>query len=334
MGVKEEGRSSRKAAAAVKPLAKSSKKILSLDFETVRTFKTVVESESFHDAAKKLRASQPRVSQRVKQLEEFLGRDAPLFDRDRRGRRLNALTPRGEEFRVHADRLVRICNDLEARFRDPSTVRGIVRIGVSESIVHTWLPALLKEIHDTYNELDVEIEVDVTPKLQDLLADRKLNLAFLLKPVVAPGLRSRSLCKFPVAFVANRELLPFRRGPVTPEDIVKGNRPIITFARSTQPYKVLQDRLDDRGIHATIWASASLEAVVRLAVEGLGVAVIPPAILSEKADVRDRLRPLNTTIKLPPLDYAVSWWGSDSTVQKVIEMAIRIARDWLAVKGR
>jgi DNA-binding transcriptional LysR family regulator len=331
MGVTKKGRSSRNTATAEKPFARASKKILSLDFEAVRTFKMVAESESFHDAAKKLRASQPRVSQRVKQLEEFLGRDTPLFERDRRGRRLNALTPRGQEFRVHADRLVRMCNDLEAGFRDPSTVRGIVRIGVSESIVHTWLPALLKQIHATYSELDVEIEVDITPKLQDLLADRKLNLAFLLKPVVAPGLRSRSLCKFPVAFVASKEM-PFPRGLLTLEDIVKGNRRIITFARSTQPCKVLQDRLDDRGIHATIWASASLEAVVRLAVEGLGVAVIPPAILSEKTDARDRLRPLNTAIKLPPLDYAVSWWGTDGTVQKVIDMAIRIAGEWSAKK--
>jgi DNA-binding transcriptional LysR family regulator len=94
------------------------------------------------------------------------------------------------------------------------------------------------------------------------------------------------------------------------------------------PYKVLQQRLDERGLHATIWASASLEAVVRLALEGLGIAVIPPAILLEKADARDRLRPLNVAVKLPPLDYVVSWWGTDNTVQKVIDMAIRIAREW------
>jgi DNA-binding transcriptional LysR family regulator len=327
MGMKKKGRSSGNVVTANRPPSEAAKKIHSLDFEIVKTFKAVAESDSFHDAAKKLRASQPRVSQRIKQLEELLGSDTPLFDRDRRGRRLNALTPRGQEFRVHADRLIRMCNDIEDRFCDSSTVAGIVRIGVSESIVHTWLPALLKQIHATYPGLDVEIEVDVTPKLQDLLAGRKLNLAFLLKPVVALGLRSRSLCKFPVAFVASREMA-FPRGPLTLEDIAKGNRRIITFARNTQPYKVLQDRLDDRGIHATIWASASLEAVVRLAVEGLGIAVIPPAILLEKADARDRLRRLNATIKLPPLDYAVSWWGTDSTVQKVIDMALGIARGW------
>jgi DNA-binding transcriptional LysR family regulator len=329
MGVEKKGRLSGKAVTAKKPFAEASKKIRSLDFEVVRTFNAVAESDSFHDAAKKLRASQPRVSQRIMQLEELLGgKENPLFDRDGRGRRLNALTPRGQEFRVHADRLIRMCDDIEDRFRDPSTVRGIVRIGVSESIVHTWLPALLKQVDAAYPHLDVEIEVDVSPKLQDLLADRKLNLAFVLRPAVAlPGLRSRSLRKFPVAFLASRDIA-FPRGPVSLEDIVKRNLRIVTFARSTLPYKVLQQRLDERGLHATIWASASLEAVVRLALEGLGIAVIPPDILLGKADARDRLRPLNMTVKLPPLDYVVSWWGTDNTVQKVIDMATRIAREW------
>jgi DNA-binding transcriptional LysR family regulator len=331
MGVKKAGRSSGNPVKGKRDFAEAAKKIRSLDLDIIKTFKMAAESTSFHDAAKKLRTSQPRVSQRLKQLEGFLGRAMPLFDRDRRGRRLNALTPRGQELRVHAEKLLRMCDDIEDRFCDPSTVRGIVRIGVSESIVHTWLPALLKHVDAAYPQLDVEIEVDVSPKLQDLLVERKLNLAFLLRPDNAPTLRSRSLRKFPVAFVASKEIsLP--RGRVTLEDIVNRNLRIITFARSTKPYKVLEKRLDERGLHATIWASASLEAVVRLALEGLGIAVIPPAILLEKAEARGRLRTLNANIKLPPLDYVVSWWSaSDNTVQKVIDMAIRIAREWPAV---
>jgi DNA-binding transcriptional LysR family regulator len=332
MGDKKKSRYSGNTVTAKGDLAGAVKKIYSLDLDIIKTFTAAAaQAKSFHDVAKELRTSQPRVSQRIKQLEEFLGRDKPLFDRDRRGRRLNALTPRGQAFRIDAEKLVRMCGDIEERFCDPSAVRGIVRIGVSESIVHTWLPALLKQVDAAYPNLDVEIEVDVSPKLQDLLVNRKLNLAFLLRPDNAPTLRSRSLRKFPVAFIACREIaLP--RGPITLEDIANRNLRIITFSRSTRPYRVLEKRLDDLGLHATIWASASLEAVVRLALEGLGIAVIPPAILLEKAEARDRLRTLNVDIKLPPLDYVVSWWSaSDNTVQKVIDMAVRIAREWPAV---
>jgi DNA-binding transcriptional LysR family regulator len=161
MGEKKKRRSSGISVKAKRDFAEATKKIRSLDLDIIKTFKVAASADSFHDAAKKLKTSQPRVSQRIKQLEEFLGRDKPLFDRDGRGRRLNALTPRGQELLVHAGKLIRMCDDIEDRFCDPSTVRGIVRIGVSESIVHTWLPALLKQVDAAYPNLDVEIEVSI-----------------------------------------------------------------------------------------------------------------------------------------------------------------------------
>jgi DNA-binding transcriptional LysR family regulator len=111
---------------------------------------------------------------------------------------------------------------------------------------------------------------------------------------------------------------------------------LITFARNTQPLRVLRDLLEERGINATIWASASLEAVVRLAIEGLGIAVIPPDILKKRPKVaaQDRLAPLSTDIELPPLDYYVAWpvappkATDDSTVQKVVDIAIKVAQQW------
>jgi DNA-binding transcriptional LysR family regulator len=309
----------------------ANKKISSLDFKTLQIFLKVAESPSFRKAADELgNITQARVSQCIEQLEEFLG--IHLLDRDGRNRRLATLTAKGKEFRVHAERLIRMRKELEAVFRDPSTVGGIVRLGVSESIVHTWLPALLKQVDAAYPNLEIEIEVDITPKLRDLLVARELDLAFLLGPI-GPELHSRPVCKFPVAFYASKEIaLP--RKSITLEDIVSLNHRIITFARNTQPLMALRDLLRDRGLHATIWASASLEAVVRLALEGLGIAVIPPHILEMREATREKLRLLKITdVELPPLDYVVSWSSApntadDVTVQKVIDIAMKVAQAW------
>ncbi len=307
------------------------KRIRSIDFKILQIFLKVAESPSFRKAANELEnITQARVSQCIDQLEELLG--VALLNRDQRGRRLAALTSKGKEFRSHAERLVRMRDEMVGTFRDPSTVRGIVRLGVSESIVHTWLPALLKQIDAAYPNLEIEIEVDISPKLQDLLLAGHLNLAFLLGPLDTPDLRSRPLCKFPVAFIASRKV-PVPRRLVTLEDLVNMNQRIITFARNTQPYMVLRQELTGRRLHATIWASSSLEAVVRLALEGLGIAVIPPDIFKGRVDTRGKLRRLETDIELPPLDYVVSWssvpgTADDITVQKVIDIAMKVAREW------
>ena len=55
--------------------------------------------------------------------------------------------------------------------------------------------------------------------------------------------------------------------------------PIITFSRNTQPYIVVRELFARAGLHPTIHASASLATVVRMALDGIGIAVIPPAIL-------------------------------------------------------
>ena len=78
----------------------------------------------------------------------------------------------------------------------------------------------------------------------------------------------------------------------------------------------------------TIHASASLATVVRMALDGIGIAVIPPAILDNVAAV-GKLRPVKTTAKLPSLNFVVSWPASPDlfTAQKVADMAVQVARE-------
>ena len=63
---------------------------------------------------------------------------------------------------------------------------GTLRLGVSETIVHTWLPTLMEYLHDSYPALMVEIQVDTTTMLKSQLAARQIDLAFLLGPMEEP----------------------------------------------------------------------------------------------------------------------------------------------------
>jgi DNA-binding transcriptional LysR family regulator len=74
-------------------------------------------------------------------------------------------------------------------------------------------------------------------------------------------------------------------------------------------------------------ASASLATVIHMAIEGLGIAVIPTSIVeTELAD--GRLQLLSTDLKIPPLTFSASWLGSPDTlaVERVVDLAVKIAQ--------
>ena len=291
-----------------------------IDFKSLETFIWVANLRSFRRAAEKLNTSQPAVSMRIAQLEDFLG--IRLLERDRR---LVAPTPKGQEFLVHAERLIRLRGEMIEAVGDRSTMRGIVRLGVSETIVHTWLPRLIERVNAAFPNLELEIEVDISPNLRDRLVAKDLNLAFLLGPISNPNVHSRPLCSFPVAFIAG-DKIRFPHQSIALEHIVKW--PIITFSRNTQPHMALRELLARKGLRATIHSSASLATVVRMALDSIGIALIPPAII-ENVAAREKLRHLNTKMKLPQLNFVASWPAAPDNfaAQKVAEIAMQVARE-------
>ena len=104
--------------------------------------------------------------------------------------------------------------------------------------------------------------------------------------------------------------------------------PIVTFSRNTQPYIVLREMFTRAGLAVTIHASASLATVVRMALDGIGIAVIPPAILDNVA-APGKLRAVKTSARMPSLNFVVSWASSPDSfaAQKVAGIAVEIAKE-------
>jgi DNA-binding transcriptional LysR family regulator len=290
-----------------------------VDFRMLTTFTWVANLRSFCAAAEKLNTTQPAVSLRIAQLEKQLG--VRLLERNRR---LVVPTEKGQQLLGFAERLLRLRAEMIEAVGDRSSMHGIVRLGVAETIVHTWLPLLIERVNDAYPNLELEIEVDISPNLHDRLIARDLDLAFLLGSVSNPNVHTRPLCSYPLAFVACKTI-KFDKQIVALEDIARW--PVITFSRNTQPYVAVRELFTRSQLRPTIHASASLATVVRMALDSIGIAVIPPAILPNVAP-RGQLRLLKTKTTLPRLNFAVSWPSSPDgfAAQKVAEIATDVAK--------
>ena len=292
-----------------------------VDFKSIETFLWVVTLGSFRGAGQRLNTTQPAISQRIAQLERELG--VKLLNRDHR---VVSPTPSGRQLMVYAEKLIGLRAEMIAEVGERSAMRGVLRLGVAETIVHTWLPRLIKSVNRAHPNLSLEIEVDITPNLTARLLAQEIELAFLLGPLSASGVRNRVLCDYPVGVLASPSL-GLGKGRLKVQNLAKF--PIITFPRKSQPYEIVRSLFNRPDLPPIrLHASASLATVIHMAVEGLGVAVIPTSIVeNELAD--GRLQLLTTELKIPPLTFSASWLASPDTlaVELVADLAARIAQD-------
>jgi DNA-binding transcriptional LysR family regulator len=296
-----------------------------VDFKSIETFLWVVNLGSFRGAGQRLNTTQPAISQRIAQLEREMG--VKLLNRDHR---VATPTPSGRQLMVYAEKLIGLRSEMMAAVGDRSAMRGVLRLGVAETIVHTWLSRLIKSVNTAYPNLSLEIEVDITPNLSARLLAQEIELAFLIGPLSASSVRNRVLCDYPVGFLASPSL-GLGPGPLTVHDLAKF--PIITFPRKTQPYEIVRSLFNRPDLPPIqLHASASLATVIHMATEGLGIAVIPTAIVeNELAD--GRLQQLSTDLKISPLTFSASWLASPDTlaVELVADLAGKIAQDSAAI---
>ena len=103
-----------------------------------------------------------------------------------------------------------------------------------------------------------------------------------------------------------------------------GKFPIIPFPSKTRPYEMVRALFNRPELPPIrLHASASLATVIHMAIEGLGIAVIPAAIVENEL-AGGRLKQLDTDIRIPPLTFSAAWLASPETVA-VERVAMRFA---------
>ena len=132
-----------------------------------------------------------------------------------------------------------------------------MRLGVSETVVQSWLPDFVAALNAQYPLVDVEITVDVSLDLRDALLNRALDLAILMGPISEFSINNVELPAFELVWIRSPDLT-VNGGE---RDILR-NTPVISYARNTRPYRDLRAKLQDRyGTDARLFPSSSLSAL-------------------------------------------------------------------------
>jgi DNA-binding transcriptional LysR family regulator len=282
-----------------------------VNLRQVETFYWAAKLGSFSAAAERMNATQSTVSMRIREIERDFG--IALFDRAQRTARL---TFKGRELLRYAEEIMRISAEMRVRVADESASQGIIRIGVVEMISLTWLPRLVKTVHERYPKIALELDEALTQDLVDRLNQGTLDL--ILTAGRASGYNTSPISLGTVQFswmASPRFRLP--KKVLKPYDLQ--NFPIIGLSQESYHYKSIEDWFHaDNAKFRRMDTCKSLGVAASLAAGGLGITLLPQRLFEREIKAK-QLSVIETEPRFRPVEFTAT-----SSTQNIHPIARKI----------
>lgn len=292
-----------------------------MNLKQLEAYLWVAKLGSFSKTAERLYTTQPAISSRISNLEDELR--ATLFDRDAGAVRLTAT---GRALIPLAEKVLDAVEAMREGAGNTVEATGLLRLGVSETIVQTWLPELLSRLRETYPALDVEMSVDVTSNLRKELIEHALDLAFLLGPVSEYTVTNVPLCEYPMIWAMRPTDTFKQKTSMTMSEMLRF--PILTYARNTRPFIEIHEAFRAAtGVAPRLFPSTSLSACQRMAEHGVGIGSMP-RLLAANALRDGRLIEIDMDWHPTPLKFTATYIADPSrpVIARIAEMARDVAQ--------
>lgn len=143
--------------------------------DCLRSFVAVAELGSFSHAANRVGRSASAISLQMDRLGSQAG--IPLFEKVGRH---NIITPIGSEFFEHA-RAILAQNDAALQLATVNKVSGLVRLGVVQDFAEDVLPHALNSLSKQFQNIRIEVLVERSRVLLDLLERNELDQAIAFR---------------------------------------------------------------------------------------------------------------------------------------------------------
>ena len=295
----------------------------SVELRHLATLSAIGRERSFSRAAEALGYTQSAVSQQVARLERLVGQR--LVERPG-GPRPVSLTPAGQALARHADavvgRIATAAADVRA-IADGSA--GTLTIGTFQSASARLLPGILGAHAREWPAVSVRLaEDDDDQALLAMLESGDLDLAFVVFPVPREPFETVEVLADPyVIAVSPDSPLARASGPVEPAELL--GLPLVTYGRMRDVHGV-ENRLGRPELADQVrFRSHSNEALVAMAAEGLGVAVLTDLSVSPHRD-DVVVRPL---LGVAPRVIGLAWHRDrhrSAALESFVESALRQGR--------
>lgn len=253
----------------------------------LRLFLAVAEAGSITAGAHQIHLSLAAASTRLQKLEHAIG--AMVFVRSKQG---VSMTDAGRTLFRHAGRLQRDMEALHAEMAAHAQgVRSTVRVLCNTAAMTEYLPRLIGQFLIQHRDIDIDLRELDSHDVLSAMHQEQADIGIVADYVGTEGLETklfRTDCLVAIMPIGNESGVS---GAVSFVDLLE--LPFVGLPSESGLSRFLQSQAlhHGRGIHHRVRVR-SLEDVVNLVIEGVGVAVIPEAAALRLANERALIRPL------------------------------------------
>jgi DNA-binding transcriptional LysR family regulator len=287
-----------------------------MNLKFLETFVWVARLKSFRLTADKLFTTQASISSRIAVLEGELG--VKLFLRDSRG---VSLTPEGLKVLDYAEQMMDTMQALKQSIETRSSKVGRIRIGVMDTVIHTWLSPLVARMMDSYPQVEIELVADTSLNLCDQLQKGFLDLVLQTDLLRQESIRSLELASHPMGWIVASNSI-YNREYANLAELARER--IITYSKNSLPHQEVLSLMQANGVSAPrLNCVNSVSAITRLLRDGFGIGALPPVLVSEEL-ARGELTLLAIDQRPPNLQVVVSWRVGVDLVEEVVVLCQQV----------
>ncbi len=233
------------------------------------------------------------------------------------------LTSRGDALLPYARDVLRSVETLVNAVDEPGLFDDVLHLGVTELIVHTWLPDFLRLFKKRFPNTLVELTVDLSANLEQELSDRSIDIAFQNTPFKRTTSHQLELGAYPLVWVAAPELdLPASKQKSLSIDEL-ARYPVLTHARNTRSYEDVASHFAEHSAHKVrMVPSSNLAACIQMTIDGYGIAAVPSAMIVEEL-ASNKLITLNYDWTPASLQFVARYDASAASV--IVQQAAALA---------
>ncbi|PKM50338.1 MAG: LysR family transcriptional regulator [Firmicutes bacterium HGW-Firmicutes-7] len=272
---------------------------MEINLELYKVFYQVATQLSFSKASKSLFISQSAVSQAIKTLEEKL--DTTLFIRSTKK---VYLTPKGKLLLDHIEPAINLIrNGQLSLLESPSLSKGKLHIGASDTICKYYLIPYLKEFHQSYPNIHLQVTNRTSIACVKLLKQGSVDFIVTNLPnkAIDNDLQIIPTINFNDVFIAGKAFSQLKEYKLSYLDLAQ--QPILMLEKNTSTTDYLNQLFEERGVHLTPSVElGSIDLLVDLAKIGLGISFVPEYCLSEN---ESELFKINLSETLPSRQLAI-----------------------------